>query len=116
MLSIGTAACGGDDTPPLVRARSLVERDGGFGTAIESGDTFAHIGELLLDAAEECATPCPALRQASAYVQVVAVRVLGCTQPAIHDARAAVLAHLEAVTAAPSDTEIEPPALPVCRP
>ena len=108
------AGCGSDEPTLMERAQSLVEGDGGFGTAIESGDTFAHVGELLLEAAEACSVPCPGLRQASAYVQVIAVEVLECTQPGVHDARAAVLAYLSAVAAAPASTDVQPPALPDC--
>ena len=116
MLLLVVAACGDDDEPPLERARSLVEADGGFGTAIESGDTFAHVAELLLEYAETCddAAPCPAVLQASAYVQLVAVDVLECTEPGIHDARRAVLDHLDEVVSSPGSTELEPPALPRC--
>lgn len=106
-------ACSADDRPPLERARDLVDDDGAFGTAIESGDSFAHIGELLLDAADACEDPCPALRQASAYTQLLAVEVLGCTQPGIHDARVAVRDHLDAVISVPSGSA-PLPALPTC--
>ena len=106
--------CGGEERTRLERARDLVEDNGGFGTALESGETFAHVGELLLETGRECTSPCPAVLQASAYVQLVAVGVLECTQPGIHDARRAVLDHLDDVIASPSSTELEPPALPAC--
>jgi len=108
-------ACGRDGgTPPLERARSLVEADSGFGTAIESGDTFAHVAELLLEFGDTCTTPCPAVHQASAYVQLVAVEVLDCTEPGVHDARRLVLDHLDEVIASPSSADLQPPSLPAC--
>ena len=103
----------GNDRPPLDRARALVEDNGTFSTAVESGDTFAHVGELLRDAADECETRCAGVREASAYAQVLAADVLRCTQPGIHDARAAVLALLAAVKAAPTIVG-NTPALPDC--
>jgi hypothetical protein len=90
-----------------------VQDNGSFSTAIESGDTFAHVGELLLQAADDCDAACPGVLQASAYAQLVAVEVLDCTQPGIHDARAAVLAYLAAVIASPAVAGT-PPALPTC--
>ena len=102
-MALALAACG-DDATSLERARSLLERDGAFGTALESGDSFAHVGELLLDAGAP-------YRPAAAWAQVAAVEVLDCRQPDVHDARAALLDHLDAVTAGDA---AQPPALPDC--
>ena len=108
------ASCGGDDEPPLERALELVEDDGGFGTALESGDTFAHVAELLIEGGEACSSPCPAVMQAAAYVQVVAAQVLECSLPEIHDARRLVRDHVAEVTSSPSTSEAELPPLPSC--
>ena len=103
-IALVLASCGGDDGPPLERALGLVEDDGAFSTALESGDTFAHVAELLLDADEPAA---------SAWVQVVAVEVLECSLPGIHDARSAVRDYVAAVMA-PSGSTPEVPPLPSC--
>jgi len=97
-------ACCGEQRPPLERARAIIDDDDGFGTAIESGDSFAHVAELLLDADE---------RAASAWVQVVAVEALECSLPEIHDLRRAVRDHVEAVISSPGE-ELELPPLPAC--
>jgi len=108
------AACGGgDDRPPLERALAIVEDDGEFGTALEAGDSFAHVAELLLEAGDACEGSCPSVMQAAAYVQVVAAEVLECSLPEIHDARLAVRDHVAEVTSSPSST-IEVPPLPSC--
>jgi hypothetical protein len=105
-MTLLVSACG-DPAPPVERARSLLEHDGEFGTALESGDSFAHVAELLLDAGD-------AYRPAAAWAQVVAVEVLHCTQPGVHDARAALADHLDAVAASPSGPAVELPSLPSC--
>ena len=108
------ASCGGDDGSPLERALAIVEDEGGFGTALESGDSFAHVAELLIEAGEACTSPCPAVLQGAAYVQVVAAEVLECSLPEIHDAREVVRDHVEEVTSSPSAPAVEIPPLPSC--
>jgi hypothetical protein len=96
-IALVLASCGGDDEPPLDRALALVEDEGEFSTALESGDTLAHVAELLMDAGEPAA---------SAWVQVVAVETLDCSLPEIHDVRQAVRELLS--------TPTELPVLPSC--
>ena len=113
-LVLVLASCAGEEEPPLQRALELIDDDGGFSTALESGDTFAHVTELLLEADDACTSPCPAVRQAAAYVQVVAAQVLECSLPQIHDARRAVRDHVDEVSSSPSTSTAELPPLPEC--
>ena len=103
LVVLALAACGGDDDPPLERALALVEDEGGFGTALESGDTFAHVAELLGDADQPAA---------SAWAQVVAVEVLDCSLPEVHDARRVVRDYVLDVIESGSSAELPP--LPSC--
>ena len=113
-LALLVSSCGGDDRPPLERALALVEDDGEFDTALESGDAFAHVAELLIEAGEACSSPCPAVLQAAGYVQVVAAAVLECSLPEIHDARRAVRDHVDEVSSSPSTSTASLPPLPSC--
>ena len=112
-LVLVLASCAGDDELPLQRALGLIDDDGGFSTALESGDSFAHVTELLIEAADACTSPCPAVLQAAAFVQVVAAEVLECSLPQIHDARRTVRDHIAELTASPG-SELELPPLPEC--
>jgi hypothetical protein len=113
VVLLGVASCAADDRPPLERALALIDDDGEFGTALESGETFAHVAELLIDAGDECASPCPSVRRAAAWMQVVAVEVLECSLPEIHDARRTARDHIAELTASPG-SELDLPPVPEC--
>ena len=113
VVLLGATSCAGDDRPPLERALALIDDDGEFGTALESGDTFAHVAELLIDGDEACAAPCPTLRQAAAWMQVVAVEVLECSLPEIHDARRTARDHVAELIASPGSA-LDLPPVPEC--
>lgn len=113
LVLVALAACGAGGGDPVDRAVRLLDDDGGFSTPLEAGESFAHAAELLLDAGRACRDTCPAVLQAAAYVQLVAVEVLDCRLPDVHDARLAVLGHVEAVRADPASDRALPP-LPSC--
>jgi hypothetical protein len=117
VLSMASSACS-EGASPIGRARAIVDDDERFATAIESGDALARVGSILLRAGKDCAEGCDALLSASAYAQVLAVRVLDCTAPGRFEVRRAMRRELDAVDAARrrSATAVPtPPAPPRCR-
>lgn len=86
---------------------------------MEAGDALARVGSILLQAGKECDDDrCDALLSASAFAQVLAVRVLGCTAPGRFEMRRAMRRYLDAVAAARRHAGAavpEPPEAPRCR-
>jgi len=115
-LSIGLAACG-EGSSPIDQSRRIVNDDDRFGTSIEAGDSLAHVSSILLRAGKDCAEGCDALLSASAYAQVLAVRVLDCTAPGRFQVRQVMRRYLDAIEHArnrSSKTVPTPPAPPRC--
>lgn len=115
-LSIGLAACSDGDSP-ITASRKIVDDDGRFDTSIEAGDALARVGSILLRGGKDCAEGCDALLSASAYAQVLAVRVLDCTAPGRFEVRRAMRRYLDAVETSRnhSSTAVPtPPAPPRC--
>jgi hypothetical protein len=105
-------ACSDDD--PVARALDALDDDDRFDTAEQAGEALAAIGaDLLAEGRDRDAAP---LLSASAYAQVLAVRVLDCTAPGRSEIRAALRTYLEAVADADDDDPApEPPSPPDCR-
>jgi len=110
------AACGGGGGDAVAKARRVLDYDGRFATAYDSGDALAKIGSTLLRAGKRCdGGGCPALLSASAYAQVLAVRVLDCTAPGRERIRGAMRAELDAIDElAPKAPAPTPPPIPSC--
>lgn len=106
------ASCGGSASP-VERARRIVDDDDRFATSIEAGDALARVGSILLRAGKECDDEgCDALLSASAYAQVLAVRVLDCTAPGRFQMRRAMRQYLDAVAEARKYSSTAVPELP----
>jgi len=109
------SACG---SSAIDEAGGILRDDGRFGTATEAGVSFGRIGDILLEASEDCPDDanCEALRSATAYALVLARSVLTCTAPGRHDARRKMEAFLEAVQdTSPDEPVPDSPRLPDCR-
>ena len=112
-------AVGRDARPGLERAADLLDDPGRFDTGLESGETLARVGALLLDDARRCrddhgpVVRCQARSSASAVAQVFAVEVLQCSAPGRFEARTRLAAYLDEVAAAGSAVP-EPPDPPSC--
>jgi hypothetical protein len=112
-LAAATTACGGD-RDVVDRALDRLDDDDEFDTAFEAGDSLARIGGML-QAEGEVRSSEPLL-SASAYAQVLAVRVLDCTAPGRHEAREAMRTFLHAVADVDDDARApQPPPAPDCR-
>ncbi|MEN3271771.1 MAG: hypothetical protein V7636_532 [Actinomycetota bacterium] len=96
VLASVVSACSEGDSP-IGAARKIVDDDDRFATSIEAGDALAHIGSILLRAGKDCADGCDALLSASAYAQVLAVRVLDCTAPGRFKLRRVMRSYLDDV-------------------
>ena len=108
------AACGGGGGP-VADARHVLDRDSRFDTSYEAGDALAKIGSVLLAAGKRCEGGCEPLLSASAYAQVLAVRVLDCTAPGRFEIRAAMRAELDAIDGLPKGAPApDPPRPPDC--
>ena len=105
------AGCGGDSSSGIERAQDLIADDDRFGTPNEAAESFARVAELLLEEGRRCTNACDGILAAAAWVQFVAIDVLPCRQPDVHDARVAVLDHLAAVQHA-IDAGTRAPAVP----
>ena len=114
VIVVVVAVIGDDDAGVVQRALSQLDDDARFDTAYEAGDTFASIGGRLQEEGES--RDSLPLLSASAYAQVLAVRVLSCTAPGRFEARAALRELLEAVAdLEPDDPVPSPPSPPSCR-
>lgn len=108
------AACAGDPGP-VDAARGVLDDDDRFQTSFEAGDALAQIGGRLLEAGRTCHGGCDALLSASAYSQILAVRVLDCTAPGRFEMRAALRAYLDAIEDLDDDAPApQPPKPPDC--
>lgn len=110
-LALG-AGCGGSRSG-LDAARDRAAADGSFSTAGRASEAFAMIAEDLLDAGRDCGDGdrCADLLAASGWAQAVAVRVLRCTRPGVHAARADASALLAALD---DGDRAELPPVPAC--
>jgi hypothetical protein len=114
VLLLATLACGGGGGP-VGDARRVLDDDDRFATSYEAGDALATVGGRLLEAGKACHGGCDALLSASAFAQVLAVRVLDCTAPGRFAIRAAMRAYLDEVDDLDDDaTAPEPPDAPTC--
>ena len=115
-VTVVAPACGGDGGGPIADARHVLEDDGRFETSYDAGDALAKIASTLLRAGKRCdGGGCPALLSASAYAQILAVRVLDCTAPGRFRIRAAMRAELEAIDGLePHASAPDPPDPPRC--
>jgi len=93
---ISISACS-EGTSPIGQARKIIDDDHRFATSLEAGDALAHVGSILLRAGKDCREGCDALLSASAYAQVLAVRVLDCTAPGRFQVRTAMRHYLDDV-------------------
>jgi hypothetical protein len=120
LVLVGALASCGGSTSPVERARRIVDDDDRFATSIEAGDALANVGSILLRAGKDCDDDrCGALLSASAFAQVLAVRVLDCTAPGRFQMRRAMRSYLDAVAAARRHSGVavpQPPEAPRCRP
>lgn len=108
--------------PSPVGAALLVARDQErFDSSAEAAEGFAEVASGLLDDGRECVDrlgsrhpACEARLAGVAFAQVMAVAALDCTQPAIFDARIALVDYLEATARmGENPTAIPPPVHPI---
>lgn len=108
------AACSGGGGP-VADARKVLDDGSRFDTSFEAGDALAQIGGRLLDAGRRCDGGCDALLSASAYAQILAVRVLDCTAPGRFEARDAMRSYLDQIDGlSKSAPAPQPPRPPDC--
>ena len=101
---------------PVGDARTVLEDDDRFATSFEAGDALAQIGGRLLEAGKRCKGECAALFSASAFAQILAVRVLDCTAPGRFQARQAMRTYLDQIEGLPESAPApQLPKPPECR-
>ena len=113
---LSLSACS-EGSSPINQARKIVNDDDRFATSMEAGDALARVGSILLRAGKDCREGCNALLSASAYAQVLAVRVLDCTAPGRFAMRRAMRRYLDDVEDARNHSATAvptPPAPPRC--
>jgi hypothetical protein len=101
----------------------VLEREDRFETAREAGESFAEVGEELLQDGVACrrergrAPACDARFTASAFADNTAVAALQCPPAQIDDARRSLLRHLRGIPTDRTDDPRRPPPdpeIPVC--
>ena len=113
LVALGVACSSGGGV--VDDARRVLDDDGRFDTSFEAGDALAQIGGRLLAAGKRCESGCDALFSASAYAQILAVRVLGCTAPGRFKVRRVMRTYLDEIDGLPeSGPAPEPPVPPDC--
>lgn len=109
----------GDEDDPVEDAIALLSDERRFDSSREAVQAFAAVYEHLVEAttalAKDCeastgARRCVALNEAAAWSLGFSPASGHCTQPAVHEGRAALLAFLRAT--AELEDDAQPPALP----
>lgn len=104
--------------PGLSEARSWVDDDDAWVTALQAGETSAEVSELLLRKADEwgcgvgVTARCDGLLETAAWTRVSSVALLRCTRPGVFAFRSDLRRALDAL--ADEGGLDEPPPVPDC--